>query len=105
MIDLQRTEAEESFIQQLERANSRLRWYESKVYDLREESARYLAEVRALHLEYGDKMETCQECDGSGVVTEIEWGTTSNSQALSPPEIPVEVECDACVGTKREWMV
>ena len=99
----ERTEAEESFILQLRAAQITIRQLETKVADLREESARYLAEVRALHLEY--VTELCDTCNGSGVVTEIEWGTTSNSQALSPPEIPVEVVCDACLGTRKEWGV
>ena len=103
MASPERTESEQSFINQLERANSRVRWLETKVADLREQNVHFLKEIRGLHLEY--VTELCDTCNGSGVVTEIEWGTTSNSQALSPPEIPVEVECDACVGTKKEWMV
>jgi hypothetical protein len=62
-----------------------------------------LEQIKALHLKY--VTEPCDTCSGDGEVDDVEWGTTSNPEALSPPEIPIRVECPDCLGTGCEWMV
>ena len=96
----ERTESEQSFINQLERANSRVRFLETKVADLHEQNAHFLKEIRGLHLEYASEL--CEECNGNGVVSEMFTGL-GGYHDLTPPEHAEEVECSRCLGSRREW--
>jgi hypothetical protein len=104
------TEAEVSFAQQIADGlseivilKSRIRLLQNIYESVTFERNDFLSEIKALHLEYVKT--DCDCCMGQGEVDDIVWGTTSNPEALSPPEIPVRVECPDCKGTGKEWIM
>ena len=84
----------------------RTAWIKGQLDEVLAERDHYMNEISALHLEYGDRMEACQECDGAGTVTEsVQMNYPCSWDEWTPAEVPYESVCSRCLGTKKEWMV
>ena len=104
MASPERTEAEESFIQQLKTATSDNRTLLARVWELEEQNKHFLTEIIDLHREY--QKTDCPGCDGKGWTVETQLcDYPSRLDPMTPAEEEVDVTCEDCCGSGKEWGV